>query len=327
MSASSAELLQWFSKRGRPVWNLTLEAADLRGIELAGLRANRLALSHADLRDSRLRQIRFTECELQDVALDGADCVGAVLRLCDLDGVRLLDGELRRARIENCTARGARLAGADLTEAFLTDTDFSRASFRNANLTGVSASGASFRGADLTGACLVGASLIDADLRGADLTGADLDGIDLRGADLRGVVGDHPLLAERQDAMSGLPPEMRALAATVAPVVGEVLRSAGKQGWIDGETAERLQAEAAAYSRTSAGRAPSADTLAAVGRIMEQLGGDALPVLFGALQQPADKEPPPAVKAMISGLRGQLGLDETASAEDVLARLLGRNGG
>jgi len=246
--------------------------------------------------------------------------------MCNFDQARATNATFAQARLENCTARGARFDGADLSDAVLTDTDFSRASFREANLERVSASGACFRGADLRGARLRNAELCDTDLRGADLTDADLDGADLNGADLRGVVGDHPALKGEQSTWSELPAEMQSLTETMATIVGEVLRTAGERGAIDEETAERLMTEAAGYQGESSRNAPSTDTLNAVTRVFEGLGADMLPALFGALQQSNGNEPPAAVKAMILRLRNELGLDETASVEDVLSQLLNRTG-
>jgi hypothetical protein len=231
-----------------------------------------------------------------------------------------------RTRLENSTARGSRFDGADLTGATLTDTDFSRASLRGATLAGVSASGAIFRGADLSGANLRDALLTDADLRGADLTDADLQGADLHGADLRGVVGDHPALQRADDPWGTLPPEIRDLSETMTPVVIEALRTAGRRGAIDAKTTERLMAQAARRQRTSPRNAPSPDTLAAVSQILGELGDNVLPVLVGALKQPSGEDPPPEVQALILRLRDAFEMDETATTEDVLARLIHERG-
>jgi hypothetical protein len=164
--------------------------------------------------------------------------------------------------------------------------------------------------------------LVDADLRGADLTDADLAGADLHGADLRGVVGDDPALLKEEGRRGELPPEMKRLAETMTPIVIEVLRTAGEQGVLDRETAEHLIEEAARFQKTSPENAPSPDTLKAVSRVLDELGADVLPALISALRQPNEDEPPPEVKAMILRLREELSLDETATAEDVLLRLM-----
>lgn len=322
MSIQSANRLRESLDQKRTARNLVLKGANIRGFDLGGLRADRLNLEDADLRESSLTGVKWTGCILRDARLDGADLTDAVLRMCDLDQARATGATFVRTCLENSTARGAQFDGADMTEAVLTDTDFSRASLRDANLEGVSASGASFRGADLRGARLQNAELVDADLRGADLTDANLQGVDLRGADLRGVVGDDPVLQETQSQWGDMPPEIRSLSETMAPIVREVLQTAGQRGDIDPETAERLIEDAARYQGASPRNAPSPDTLEAVTRVLGELGDGAIPALLGALRQPKGSEPPPEVQAMILRLREELSLDETATAEDVLSRLM-----
>ena len=227
-----------------------------------------------------------------------------------------------RTHLENSTARGARFDGADLTEAVLTDTDFSRASLRGAKLEKVEATGANFRGADLRGARLRNAVLVDCDLRGADLTDTDLTGADLRGADLRGVVGDNPVLPKEANITTELSPELKTLSSTIAPIVAEVLQTAGRQGFIDAETTARLTEEVAALRcATSPNDVPHIDTLKAVTRVLEGLGDDTMPKLFAALSQPNRDGPPPEVQAMIRRLIKELSLDDSATAEEVLERL------
>ncbi len=324
MTHDPAGMLKELLDHRRTARALVLKAADLHGSDLAGLRADGLDLEEADLRESSLTEAKWRGCVLRDARLDGADFTDAVLRMCDLDQARASNAKFVRTRLENSTARGARFDGADLTGAVLTDTDFSRASLCGAILEGVSASGADFRGADLRGAKLRDAVLVDSDLRGADLTDADLAGADLRGADLRGAMGGPAALPQEEaEPTAALPAELKALTGTMAPIVLEVLRTAGRRGVIDPETARRLMAEAAALQRkASPGNAPSAETMNAVSRVLDELGDNVLPGLIGALRQPNEDEPSPEVKAMILRLREELSLDETATAEDVLLRLM-----
>jgi uncharacterized protein YjbI with pentapeptide repeats len=282
-------------------------------------------LSDADLREAELDGAKWTHSKIRGAMLDAVQLNKAVMRLCNLDNASLTKACLQCARIEDCAARGAQFDGVDMNRAVLTDTDFSRATFVSASLENISASGACFRGADLRDANLRNADLSDTDLRGADFTGADLEGAVLTGADLRGVVGDHPALLGGHGPASILPPELQALTETMAPIIGEVFRTAGEKGAIDHATAERLMAEAAAYGGDTSRNAPSPEALTAVTRVLEGLGDEVLPALFGALQQSKGSEPPAAIKNMILRLRDALGLEETATAEDVLARLLSRN--
>lgn len=323
MPPDFTHIFREFLEQGRTARDLMLRGASLLRVHLVGLRADGLDLEEADLRESVLRGVKWKGCSLRDAHLDAADLTDAILRLCDLEGARASGAAFVRARIENCTARGARFDGADLTEAVLTDTDFSRASLHGANLEGVEASGADFRGTDLRGATLRNAVLVDSDLRGADLTDADLTGADLRGADLRGVVGENLALPREAEPTPELPFELKALSGTVAPIVAEVLQTAGRRGLIDTETTARLTEEVAALQRgTSPKNAPHKDTVKAVTRVLEEFGDDIVPKLFAALSQPNQKGPPTEVMALIRRLSQELSLDESATAEDVLERLM-----
>ena len=202
----------------------------------------------------------------------------------------------------------------------LTDTDLSRASLRGARLDGVSADGVDLRGSDLRGASLRNAVLTDADLRGADLTDADLHDANLHGADLRGVTGlgcSAPSRVGDGDAA----PAVQDLAETMAPIVAEVLRTAGRSGAIDADTAQRLIDEAARQQTPPPERAPSPEALAAVSRVIAALGDGVLPVLANALRQPNQAEPAKEVQDVIRRLQRELSMDESATTEDLLHRL------
>ena len=311
MNSDSSAVLHRIRDSGTTARDLMLNAANLRGAHLAQLRADNLDLQDADLRESSFHEAKWRNCSLRDARMESADFSNAVMRMCDLDGVRADDANFSNARLENSTARGARFDNANFEAAVLTDTDFSRASLRDANLAGAQASGAAFRGADLSRANLRNASLVDADLRGADLTDADLEGADLRGADMRGVIGT---------GMSA-PSEIEALSETMAPIVGEILRTAGKSGHIDAETLSGLMDEVNEMAPASSENVPGPDAMAAVSRVLSELGDDVLPKLMRAFAQPPGSEPPPEVQELILRLRDHLGLDETATAEDVFERL------
>lgn len=323
MTLGPAKQFREFVANSRTARDLYLRREDLRGSQLSGLRADGLDLQEADLRQSSLRAVKWTGCSLHDARLEASDLTGAVLRLCDLDGARANGACFAGARVENCTARGACFDGADLSQAVLTDTDFSRASLRGAKLEGVEASGTNFRGADLRGARLAKAMFVDADLRGADLTDADTTGADFRGADLRGVVGGNLAVSKEAEATDGLPLELKALAGTVAPIVAEVLQTAGRRGIIDAETIARLSEEAAALPRqTSPMNAPDPATLSAVARALEELGDDVVPKLLASLAKPQQDGPPPEVMTLVQRLCQELALEKTATTEDVLQRLM-----
>jgi uncharacterized protein YjbI with pentapeptide repeats len=319
MTDEHRSTLHSFVVAGTTARNVVVTGAQLQGVQLAGLRADGLDLAECDLRDSSLGRITWRGCTLRDARLDAADFSDAVLRMCDLDGVRAAGARFVRARLENSSARGARLDAADFSSAVLTDTDLSRASLRGARLDGVSATGVDLRGSDLRGASLRGAVLIDADLRGADLTDADLQDANLHGADLRGVAG---LDAARPVSAAGdVAPAVRDLSETMAPIVAEVLRTAGRSGAIDADTAQRLIDEAARHQAAPPQRAPSPEALAAVSRVIAELGDGVLPALANALRQPNQAEPPKEVQDVIRRLHQELSLDEGATTEDLLHRL------
>lgn len=335
--------------------DLDLCGADLRGADLSGLRADGLRLDDCDLRDARLTRVVWRGCSMRDARLEGADLSEATLRLGDLEQVRADRAILVGARIEDCSARAARLDGADLSGASLTATDLSRASLRGACLQGVSALGADLRGADLRGARLGGASLAEADLRGADLREADLTNTDLSGADLRGALGLDPASPgcgiappwEPEDqapdehgawspgvasqSPQDLPEGLLALAESMAPLVRQVLETAGSEGLIDPKVAEGLAAQARTLGPRPQGgtkpgsvqMGPSPEVLGAVARVLTRAGGQTLPALLAALAHPRGSEPPPEVKGLILSLRNELGLPEDADSEAVLSRLLG----
>jgi uncharacterized protein YjbI with pentapeptide repeats len=306
MMDDPSTLLEYISG-DRTARDLVLLGSDLRGVALSGLRADSVDIRETDLRESSLTGVRWTNCTLRDARLESADFSDAVLRICDLSDARAANAVFTRARLENSTARGARFDAADFSHANLTDTDFSRASFRAGNLRNVRASGVDLRGADLTEAILAGADLTDADLRGADLTNADLTGAELHGADLRGAIG------YTTDAL-------RDLSGTVAPIVGEVLRTAGQRGVIDMSVAAKVMEDVGAGSPRNA---LSPEALKAVTAAVSG-AADLLPRLVTALQQPRGSEPPPEVAALIQRVSQALGLEPSATAEEVLDRLVQR---
>jgi hypothetical protein len=121
---------------------------------------------------------------------------------------------------------------------------------------------------------------------------------------------------------------VQGLSETMAPIVAAVLHTAGRSGSIDAETAQRLIDEATRLQAPAPERAPSPEALAAVSRVIAELGDGVLPVLVGALRQPNQAEPPREVQDVIRRLCKELSLDEGATTEDLLHRLTrgGRRG-
>lgn len=167
--------------RADPPRRLSLEEADLDGLEAPGVDLTRAALLSTRLAGARLRSARLALASLIRADLDGADLDGADLAQAYAQEVSLREATLREACLEGTELVRCDLAGADLTDARL--------------------GGARLRGARLAGVCLAGARLVGAsvtqeegapraaaaglDLSGADLTRATMAGLDLRRAVVR----------------------------------------------------------------------------------------------------------------------------------------------
>jgi uncharacterized protein YjbI with pentapeptide repeats len=129
------------------------------------------------IEDANLRGIDWSERELCEMWLPGAQ----------LDGSRLVRTDLYR-----CVLIGACLNNADLTEAILVKADLTNvqaaaACLRGARLVRASLEGADFRRAQLSDVDATAADFSDADLRGADLRGSNLERSNLTGARMNGV--------------------------------------------------------------------------------------------------------------------------------------------
>ncbi|MEM7015298.1 MAG: pentapeptide repeat-containing protein [Verrucomicrobiota bacterium] len=311
-------------KEGLPCYGLSFCNAILRASNLEDMQFEQCDFTDSDFERSDFRSSGWRSCKLRSVKIDSSVAAGASFLICELEAIRAQFVDLAGARVENCTAQGAQFDQADFTNATLTDTDFSRSSFVDANLENVSATGASFRGADLRNACLRNADLTDCDLRGADLTGADLDGAILDGADLRGVIGDHEALTAELVGEYGapaLPDSILDLSKTMAPIVQEVITSAGQQGVIDPELAERIFADAPEMPAEDSDSAPHPDTLKAVAAVIGEMGNVSISDLMSTLNS-QDNTPPPQIQEMIAKLGQAFSLDENASDDEVLERLM-----
>ena len=141
-------------------------------------------LSEVDLTDANLNECDLSKTNLYHADLSGAKLIGARLWEAFLVESNLTKAILRNAHLAGANLfsailSGADLRGANLEKAELTDTDFRRANLRNAFL----ADAIIYR-ADLSRAILSGAGLAGADLRKSNLSGANLRNADLSGADL-----------------------------------------------------------------------------------------------------------------------------------------------
>lgn len=141
--------------------HISLEFADLRGLDLRGIDFRKANLSGAEMSETRLNGARLGSANLQKTKLFEAD-----LTTVDLSG--------------------ANLAGANLQKAILVGANLSHALLQGATLRFADLSGATLAHADLSGADMVRSKCREVDMREAILTDADLSSAFLRGALMRG---------------------------------------------------------------------------------------------------------------------------------------------
>lgn len=131
-------------------------------------------LSHQDLQGMHL-----VEVNLRNAYLYSADLRRADLSRADLSGARLLRANLREASIKSALMVDASLEYALLASVDLSGSDLTRVNLQNAKLTGGNLSDVELSDAQLNDADLSRASLRRAKLRRANLTGASFFETDL----------------------------------------------------------------------------------------------------------------------------------------------------
>lgn len=89
-------------------------AADLRGVNMAGV-----CLDHADMRAADLRGVNFAGCDLRYADLRGAHLEGATFQNANLYGAKLQGAEAFRVDFRGADLRQANLAGAYLEGAMM----------------------------------------------------------------------------------------------------------------------------------------------------------------------------------------------------------------
>ena len=172
--------------------NVSLQEANLAGIDLSGVNLSEANLSGANLTKANLQGAKLLQANLNKTNLSGANLQAANLTAANLIGANLMQANLWAA---NLTA--ADLSGANLKNAETRHANFSGANLSKVNLVSgtlqCNVSGAiliegNLCGADLRGGNFSGANLTSADLRGADLQNTNLEKANLKGANLSGVV-------------------------------------------------------------------------------------------------------------------------------------------
>lgn len=168
---------------------VSLEHADLSGLDLRGIDFRRVNLSGADLSSCRLSGSVFSETNLTRAKLYEADLSGTNLAGADLSRANLQKANLSEANLANVKLVHASLRQADLSQADLTNsdlahadfhfakcarTDFRRAVLVEANFSKAFLQGALFRGANVKGASFEGALGADPAVVKGD-TGSDIE--------------------------------------------------------------------------------------------------------------------------------------------------------
>lgn len=174
---------RWMKSLGSEGERLSIDGAELQGIDWSGRELCEMWLPRARLDGSVLVRTDLYRCNLTGACLDDADLTGAILVKANLENARVVAAGLRGARLVR-----ASFEGADLREADLRDVD---------------AAAADFGGADLR----------EADLRGSKLDQAYLTGARLYGAELSGVTGLDSAFVEWIDIGDDEPQRMEGDAA------------------------------------------------------------------------------------------------------------------
>jgi uncharacterized protein YjbI with pentapeptide repeats len=155
----------------------SLQATDLRGINLYGARLKNAVLDSAFLHGADLRKCALWGVQLNGATLDSADLRhtdarwaqlnGSFFRGANLDGANLAFSQWRNAQGQGASmqwaqAQGALFAGATLNKVNGTGTFFDKADFRNANLEEADVRRCRMTDADFSGARL-NRTLVDPD--------------------------------------------------------------------------------------------------------------------------------------------------------------------
>lgn len=172
--------------------NVSLQEANLAGIDLSGVNLSeanlsganltKAQLSSAQLLQASLNKTNLTEANLSHTNLTVANLIGANLMQANLYFANLTAADLSGANLKNVQTFGANFSGANLSKVNLVGVSL------QCNLRGAILIEVNFCGANLSGGNFSGADLTSADLRGANLDNTNLEKANLKGANLSGVV-------------------------------------------------------------------------------------------------------------------------------------------
>lgn len=157
-----------------------LTELDLSGADLTKCNFIEVVASGVTFAGAKLVSAVFVNSKASGAVFHEADLTN--LRVVK-DGV-FEDGDFSGAKLTGATLRGTRLVAGDFTGADLDGADFSECDLRDAKLDRASARGARFVKTDLSGATMTSMNLMDALLQRATLRGTNLSGSNLFRADL-----------------------------------------------------------------------------------------------------------------------------------------------
>jgi len=319
------EALHGFLASKRTARDIFIHDRKLGNIDLTGLRADGLGFDNVYMSHVNFAQVQWRQCSIYNSSLSEVSFAQATLRLCVWNNVRAQGCDFSFMSFENSEASGCLFDDANFENASLVDSDLSRASLRNANLTNADVTGINLRGADLRGANCDGVSFIDADLRGADLSGAKLDQAELKNADVRGAIFDAEVEAAEEvgEFAPMFSPENQALADAVGPLVAGLLKTGVDKELFSAETEAKFMQELGEIVRlqedTDSPQRVQSDEI--ISSLLNQAGNVGISELLRALRE-GNEQPSEAVAKMLKGLSKDLHLDEGATTEELLEKIV-----
>lgn len=168
-----------------------------RGAELSFARLVRCKLDGASLTHSMLVGIELSDCFGKGVVMNMSTLDDARIDRCDLPGIDLMLGKLRRAKIHGGDFTGAQLDRAFIDDGEIVGAHFPRALFLDANVAGAKVVDCDFREADfsrretaLSKLCtFFGTRFVNCDFRGAYFSGRRLKDTVFEGCKFHGIQG------------------------------------------------------------------------------------------------------------------------------------------
>jgi uncharacterized protein YjbI with pentapeptide repeats len=157
----------------------SLQAKDLRNINLSGAVIEKLDLRQIVLTNANLNGIKILRADLGGADLRQASLIDANLTASSLTQSNLTEANLLRINLSQTKLNGANLQGVELMRSNLAEADLSNTNLSDANLTLANLYKTNLTRANLSAAILAAANLKEALLDEADLTAADMRSADL----------------------------------------------------------------------------------------------------------------------------------------------------